>query len=542
MKRALIWIVAALAIIGIIVWRFVDKAKMDAQVKSGPGGGGKQSPLVDAMVVGPATITEVIDTVCSLESPYKVQLSPTVAGQLKSILVHEGDRVRIGQVLATIDPADAQANLAQAQANAAQARARFSQAKLVENPTNVAVRSQIEQGQASVTSSEANAAQVKQSTLAQIASSHSSVVDAQAKIQAALSQVANAEAVVARELATLNNLRIRLGRVTELYNQRFVAAQDVDDAKSAVTVQENAVKVARAQLDLAQHAVDSARAIVEVALDNEKIARGKAKADIVAANAQVTQVRAQLKTASSNLAQSPAYRANLAALLAATTAADALVAQARTRLANTQLKSTVDGTVTARSLEAGALASPGSPVLTVQSLDWLYAAGSVAIESSAALNIGQQASVILDDVAGDPITGKIIQINEAADPTSRQFAVRVRVENRDHRLHPGMFGRMKIVIRSTSAAVAVPKEVITTTADGTTVAILDKELKVKVQKVELGVTDNVVVEIKSGLNPGDRIVSRTYDTLKDGQTVKLPESKDSKGRGKGSGRPSGGTP
>ena len=448
----------------------------------------------------------MLQTVGNAESPYKIEIAPKTAGRIEMLQAREGDMVQAGQVLLKIDPSDLKGAVLQQEAAVAEARSRLAQAKITQGATNVGVASQIQQQQAGLSSSRANLGQAQKNLDAQIAA-------AEAQVSSAKSALANAKVVLERENATLRNVQIKYDRTFSMYKQGFIAAQDVDDAKTAVDVQKSAVGVAQGQVVAAQSQLESQQ-------QNALIVRSKGVADLAAAKAQETQSQATLRVAQANRAQTPAYKENLDALQAQVDAAAAQLQQAQARLSDTVIKSSIEGTVTARKADPGALASPGSPVLEVQYLEWLFVSAPIPTEAVGTIHEGQTANVTFDAMPGKVFKGQIVNLNFAADPQTRQFSFKVRLDNKEHALRPGMYARISVVTGEVDAKVVVPREAISTNSDGLkTVTVIDTDNVAHIQPVKLGATDNKGSEVLEGVQARDQIVVLTFNALKDGQKV-----------------------
>jgi HlyD family secretion protein len=268
--------------------------------------------------------------------------------------------------------------------------------------------------------------------------------------------------------------------------------------------------------------VSSAQSQVQVQEQSLLIAKRKGLADIAAGKAGVDVGKETLRVATANRSQSPAYKQNLDALQSQVTAAVAQLNQAQARLADTVIRATIAGTVTARKADPGALSSPGSPVLEIQSLDWLYVTATLPIEFSSEIHAGQTAEIRIDELRGKLFSGPITNINPAADPQSRQFGIKVRLNNPTHAVRPGMYGQVKIVTGDVDAKVVVPREAVQTDSDGhTTVTVIDKDSIAHVRPVTLGVSDAQGVQILSGVRAGEKVVVLTYTLLKDGKKVSV---------------------
>lgn len=451
----------------------------------------------------------------------RVQLSPRTSGRIEYLVVREGEPVKAGQVLARIDPTLAQAAVLQAQASVAAARSRLAEARLQAGPTAANVGGQIAQQRAGLASARADLDRLRKSADAEVASAESDLTNAEARVRAAEAEVTNAQAQRAREDASLANARTRLARVQDLHRQGYIAAQDVDDARTAVDVQAQSVQVAAAGVEAARQALASAQAQQRSAENQLAIARRRVQAEITSAEARVTQAEASLTVAEANRAQNPAFRENLAALTAAVRAAEAQLAQARSNLAETTLRSSIDGTVTARNADPGSLASPGQPILTVQSLDSLFVTSAFPLAASGQVRAGTPVEVRLDAVPDRVFRGKVNAVNPAADETSRRFNVRIVLPNPDGVLKPGMFGQVRIVTRSVEGLL-VPREAIQGEDDSAHVFVVGDDSKAAKRAVELGMDDGRRVQVVQGLNPGEKVVILSYQPLRDGQTVRLP--------------------
>jgi HlyD family secretion protein len=424
-------------------------------------------------------------------------------------------------VLARIDPVQIQAQISQQQATIAESQSRLAQAQLTQNPTNVNVSTQIQQQVAGLVSARADDAQVRQNYNSQIASANAAVTDAQGRIDNANAAVANGEAGIRSAQANVNNAQIKYNRTYDLYKQGFVAAQDVDDAKTTLKVAEEATDVARGLLRSAQAARDSAIAQKASAQEQANIVVVKGKADIAAADARVEQARASLLYARSNTAQKPAYEQNLAALRSTVNANQAQLRNLQSQLSDTILTSPINGLVTARYVDPGAIVSPSQPVIAVQSNGDVFVDISVPEEVSNRLHVGQTGDVVFDGLPGRKFSGRITQITPAADPQSRQFPVRITLDNRGNLIKPGMFSRVSLVTQRVPGALVVPREAVQRSKDGAVVTVIDEKCVAHRRIVQTGAEDAAGIQIREGVRQKELVVTLTLTPIKDGQKVKI---------------------
>jgi len=499
-KMKLAFALLGTALLGLVGWRFA--------VSGSAGGdkpGGSKDPVVMLAPVADREFVQSVESVGNVVSPYKVEISPKIAGKIQFLTAREGDSVKEGELLLKIDPSDLQDAVLQQQAAVDEARSRLAQAQLTSGANDVQVYSQVHQQRAGLDSAQADLDQTEKNYDAQVAT-------AEAQVKGAAEQVKSAQASVEKEQATLHSTESHLGRTENLYSKGFLAAQDLDDARTAVDVQKAAVNVAQGQLSAANSQYD-------VQNENLKIVREKGQADIAASKARLAQANAAFEVATANRSQSPAYRQNIAALKSQLDAMVAQVGQAKARLADTEVKSSIAGTVTARKADPGALASPGTPVLEVQFLDWLYVNASLPLEAGSKVHKGDVAEVRIDALPGKVFTGPIVNLNSAADPQSRQFSIDIRLDNVKHEVRPGMFAKVRIVVDRQKALV-VPNEALTTGTDGTTtVAVVDSENVAHIRKVTVGPNDETGAVILNGVRAGEQVSVLSFNPLKDGQKV-----------------------
>ena len=514
-----------------------DSAKM-----SGDQSKRKNAPLrAETTVVAPKRIIKSLDLVGSVEAPLTVRLSPKVAGRILSVDVREGARVKANQALVQIDATEVEGAVLQQRAALAEAHARLAQAQIGLGATDTSIQAQIRQQQAGLTSAEADLNQQQQSLSAQAAAADALVTDAAAKVASAKAQVANAKADLNTATANRDNALARKKRADSLLEQGFISAQDQENATTTLAVAESTVAGAQTKIEGATSALKSAEAQLASAKNQARITKNKAAADVTAAAARKSQAEAARDVARANNSQSDAYRQNLDALRATVAVSKAELAQAEARRSDTTLRTPIGGIVTKRSADPGSIASAGTEVLVISSLDPILVAVPVPVEQSAIVKQGMAMPVTFDALPGKIFTGAVTEINPAADATTRQFTVRIRLSNPNLEIRPGMFARISLVVSSVDAAAYIPRESVRQVKGQNMVFVVASDGTVKGVPVELGAEDADGYEVKSGLNPGDKIVSLAYSAPKDGQKLGGAKPRDSAAGDKASGRGNGGS-
>jgi HlyD family secretion protein len=212
----------------------------------------KAPTVVSATPVSRRDVVATFEASGSIEAPFNVKLSAKSPGRIEFLQVREGDRVQAGQVLVRLDSSDIEAEVAREKALLSETQSRLAQALLNQNPTNTAVMSTIREREADLASAEADRDQVVQNSASRKAAMRAAVDDAESRIRDADATIMNSEAGIRSAQANLDNAKSKLNRVTDLYKQGFISPQEVDDAKTTVSVQEQDVEVARGKLNAAQ--------------------------------------------------------------------------------------------------------------------------------------------------------------------------------------------------------------------------------------------------------------------------------------------------
>lgn len=520
-SKVWLWLLPFVVLVGLITWRITQK-KAEAAQEAKSTAARKNAPLnVDAVPVVRRTITTTFDTAGTIEAPSTVQVSPRVTGRLLEILVREGDRVTPGQVLARIDPRETQANIRQGEATLAQARSRLAEARVTQSSQAVGVVSEVQRNQAALATAQAQNSQARSDYEAAIATAEAGVVAAAERVAAANATIRTADADIVSAKASVANLQQRSQRYKSLLAKGFVSEQLADNARTELAVQVAALRAAEERRANAVATRDAAIATRKSAERQVTLARNKAKADVAVADASLAQTRATLRAAQANTAQTDAYRENIAALSAAVSAAQADLQATKVLLTELTLRSPLDGLVATRLLEPGAVASPTTPVVSVASVRQLWATVAAPEETARRLAPGQTATVTLDALPGETFTGRIAQILPSADPQSRQFTVRVALDNSNFRLRPGTFARVSFVTQRATNVLTVPPEAIKEKDGEKYVIIAGADQTAQKRVVETGLADAKGTAVTGDLSETDKVIVLSQRDVREGQKIRV---------------------
>jgi multidrug efflux system membrane fusion protein len=119
-------------------------------------------------------------------------------------------------------------------------------------------------------------------------------------------------------------------------------------------------------------------------------------------------------------------------------------------------------------------------------------------------------------------TGKITALDNEIDTTTGMVKFRAEFPNPDNALFPSQFVNVRVLVRTLTNVVTAPTAAIQRGEPGTYAYIVNPDSTVSVRPVTLGPSDNGMVQIQSGLNPGDRVVTDGTDRLTDGSRIFIP--------------------
>lgn len=201
-------------------------------------------------------------------------------------------------------------------------------------------------------------------------------------------------------------------------------------------------------------------------------------------------------------------------------AANAAVTSASDALHNTTIATPISGVVANRNVTLGQGAEAGLPLMTVEDLTSVYAVINVDQKQLGQfVKTGTRAKVSVDGFS-ETFQGSVESINPAAASGARLFETRITVPNPKKLLRPGMYARVFLINEVQEKVLAVPQTSLVS-QEGLYFVYLFEQGKVKRQEVKIGDVIGQMVEIKSGLKPGQEITVSNVNKLKDGERVKV---------------------
>ncbi len=502
------------------------------------------------------TITVDVTESGAIEPVRIVEIKSRVSGRLADLYVEEGDRVRKGQLLARIDPREVQQQVEQGSAQVESAKASTKRARL-------ALELQAKEAQLQVRQAQLRVEQLKRELEAQPVITQSAIRAAETAYHNAQENLRLLETVkhpqerievenaVRDAEARLQEAQRNYERVRTLHEKGYVSRQQLDTAQTALT--------------LAQSQLQSARQRQQQLAEQQRIERETAKANLESARAELERARANavqdeikrkayesaladLETARNRLREIEMRQLELKQAQATEKQASSQLRNWLIQLAETDVRSPIDGIVTRRYREVGELVmsgttgfGEGTPIMQVADLSQMRVKLNLNELDVAKVRVGMPVEVKVDALPERTFRGVVKRIAPAAQqpagnpsPLSStlgvvKFAVEVYLEpshsprssqtggSGEGNLRPGMTARCRILTATRQNVLILPIEALGREGDRYYVLKLkpnarDAQGKPKREKVfvKVGLRNASHAEILEGLQEGDQVVKPPF--------------------------------
>lgn len=254
-------------------------------------------------------------------------------------------------------------------------------------------------------------------------------------------------------------------------------------------------------------------------------AQAEARANVESAQSALTLARSDFARANRLSGDDAVSAGEIDALRSKVQSAEAALAAAQARLRTrsldvewTEVRAPVSGRISDRRVDVGNLVGGGEGtsatlLTTINALDPIYfsfdASEALFLKAQRAKQQGKPATAVqirLQDEAAYKWTGTLDFTDNGLDPRSGTIRGRATIANPGSFLTPGMFGNMRLTTGGTTHALLVPDASIQTDQAHKTVLVVGPDNSVTAKPVTLGATVNGLRIVRTGLNPGDKVV------------------------------------
>jgi len=303
---------------------------------------------------------------------------------------------------------------------------------------------------------------------------------------------------------------------TQAASQTLTGATVAEDRAKA----ESDVKSAKQALDTAQKLYDNRAALQREGALAQKLV-DDAKVALVQAQSQFEVAQRHLQGLN-QVSQREAIRGSEAQVAAAKAHYDSALVQA----SYGQIRSPISGVISDRSIYPGEIAASGSPLVSIVDISQLVARANVPVKDATAISVGRPARITGPE--GD-LAGKVTVVSPAVDPNTTTVEVWVQIPNPGEKLKPGGTVRVSIIAATIQNTIMVPSAALLNSDEGgQKVMVIDKDSVAHEQKVVPGVRQGERVQIVTGLQDGQQVVTSGGLGLEDKAKVAIqkPKSED----------------
>ncbi|MEP6591168.1 MAG: efflux RND transporter periplasmic adaptor subunit [Gemmatimonadota bacterium] len=253
-----------------------------------------------------------------------------------------------------------------------------------------------------------------------------------------------------------------------------------------------------------------------------KIDDAELKAQVERARADRDLTKQALERTRQLLAEKAAAPADLERAEAASRSSQASLDLLELRLARTTVRAPFAGVVGQRLISLGDYVTSSSRLLTLQTVSPQHITFAVPERYAEALKVGQRVAFQVAALTSQPFEARVDFVDPVVALPGRTITVKAIADNPKGSLQPGMFIEARLATAVRPAAVIVPEEAIAPTAGAAWVWVVEGT-KATRREVELGVRSPGFVEIRKGVDVGDRVVIGGLDRLTNGATVQATD-------------------
>ncbi len=327
--------------------------------------------------------------------------------------------------------------------------------------------------------------------------------DARLRIDQAQAQVVQQEKAVDTAIAALRQAQIRLGvKDGEVFNIETFSQ----------------VKSTKANLELAEKELVRAQRLFDTGdVSKATLDQRRAQRDALLGQLDESRSNAAVATRAINSAE-----AQVATARAGVTTTRTQVDQAKKGLADTAVYAPISGFVSERTADPGEYISPSAPnakIATIVRTSSLRMRIEIPEQSIGKVALGQGISLQTSAYPDRSFAGTIVRMLPGLNVTARTLTVEAEVANGDGLLKPGQFATVRITQSKPEPAIMIPTSALKTEGESNKVYVI-KDGAAREAIVQVGLLEDGLIQIKSGVVEGDVIATSNVGTLFDGVLVR----------------------
>jgi len=259
-------------------------------------------------------------------------------------------------------------------------------------------------------------------------------------------------------------------------------------------------------------------------------------ADLASAKATLAEAEVAFQRQTDLIAKRVTSEANLDTARVKRDTAQAAVNKIEAVIAQKAIKAPVTGRLGIRKVERGQYVSPGMTLVTVQALDPIRVDFPMPEQTIGKLRVGQQIEITVDAFPGEVFKGKIQSLDARVAQDTRTLLVRGSLPNAKHKLLPGMFANVVVLVGEPHEVVTVPRTAVTYSLYGDSIYVVkpasaqhvepqpasgERKLIADRRFIKTGQARDDRVAVVSGIVAGDEVVTTGQLKLNPGAAIRI---------------------
>jgi HlyD family secretion protein len=318
----------------------------------------------------------------------------------------------------------------------------------------------------------------------------------QADVEQAAAAVKVAESLVQSAEANLEECMAGQGRVQAAYDRWNSELSRVKSLVASQTVTQKLADEAQEQFKSAE----SARFEISAKIRSAKAKRNESSIAVEKSLADLKSIQARMNVVQAELHRVESMREYL------------------------QIRAPFSGVVTQRNVDQGFLVQPArsgqdTPLFVVVQIDRLRVLVDVPENEAGLVDIGRKAIIRIPSLSGQVIEGIVSRTSWALQTPTRALRCEIDIPNESGIVRPGMYANVELLIAERTNAIVVPKGTVIQ-RDGQSICLSVDSQGIVVRKpVSLGIRSAQEIEITSGLDGTENLISANTNAFKEGQKV-----------------------
>jgi membrane fusion protein, multidrug efflux system len=180
----------------------------------------------------------------------------------------------------------------------------------------------------------------------------------------------------------------------------------------------------------------------------------------------------------------------------------------------------ISGSIVSTPLKIGTTVTTSSTITTIGDIANLQITADIPERYVAALKNGLKAEITVEAYPGVIFTAAVTHVSPVVDSTSRTKEIVLSFDKKDGRINAGMFGKVKLYTCDYTGYITVPSDAVVTKSNKQYLYVTKDDGTVEQREIKEGNSVDGIVQIISGVNPGEKVVVEGEQSLSDGSSVK----------------------